>query len=78
MDRGGQLQKKFRDRVTILGVELKGPNKFSLEEQIDRTGGLKINLCNNTFWTTCRLRGLRNPKKPIILKKVNRDFLHPI
>lgn len=49
MGRGGQLQKKFGDRATILGVGLKGPRKHSLEEQLDRTRELKINLCNNLF-----------------------------
>ena len=75
--RGGQLQKKFGDRATIIGVGLMGPRKNCLEEQLDRTKLLKVNLANNVFHSTCRLSGLRDPNKPIILKLKNGEFFTP-
>ena len=71
----GGVRKKFRERAKILGVGLKGPNKFSMEEQLDRTGRLKINVCSNVFYTSCRLVGLRNPNKLVIIKKANGEYL---
>ena len=75
--RGGQMQKKFGDRATIIGVGLMGPRKNCLEEQLDRTRLLKVNLANNVFYSTCKISGLRDPNKPIILKLENGEFFTP-